>query len=309
MAERLCIGPDGGNLLGFLAALGALVTLDRAWPDSNARMKWMKAGPWRPVLQVDGDAGQSELVSALEQELRKRTIEVTRDDGKLACNTSDLTPIGFHYQARQACQVASPTERLRADFLSALASDAVTDRYDEEKVEDTALRTLNGAGRQDFFRTMRNLVETTTPEDIETTLFRPWEYREGRNTSLRYDPREDRRYALRATDPGKEEVKTVRGANRLAVEAFVCFPTFPAGGRLKTVCFVDNEIAWPIWDTPLSRGMVQSLLLRSELYSQGRGSEKRDTLRAIGVAQVYKSSRINTGGGRFRNFTVARPCM
>ena len=308
MPEIICVGPDGSNLLGFLAAVGSLVALDHAWPDRDVRLAWRKAGPWRPALQVGGEPAQSEIVDALDRELKRRAIDVRREDGELAQNTNNLTPGGFRLQARQACRSASQAHRLDADFLSAIASDAIRDRRDEEKLEDSAFRTLSGVGHQDFFGTMRNLVETTTREDLEKALFKQWEYRGGKNISLRLDPREDRRYALRATDPGKQDVVTVPGANRLAIEALVCFPTFPVGGRLRTVGFQGEEAVWPIWDAMLSRSTIESLLLRKELYSSAE-VEERKVLRAIGVTQVYRSSRINTGGGHFRNFTIARPCM
>ena len=43
-------GPDGGKLLGFLAALGALAALTEAWPEREIRLSWTQRLVWRPVL-------------------------------------------------------------------------------------------------------------------------------------------------------------------------------------------------------------------------------------------------------------------
>jgi hypothetical protein len=236
MGQHTCTGPDGGNLLGFMSSVGAFAALDRAWPDRNVRLSWKNEGRWHPVLQVDGPSSEDDIIDALHNELKKRRISITDENGRLASNTNKLTIQAFRQQAESLVRLASTKSRLEADFLAAMMGEVEAGKY----LRDTALRTQSGAGHQYFLVTMRTLVEETSRDDIAGVLFAPWRTREARNMSLRYDPIEDRRYALRATDPGSESVVSIPGANRLAVEAFEFFPTFPKGKDLLTTGFVEK---------------------------------------------------------------------
>ena len=50
MREIELVALDGGNLLGYLAALGTLRVLTLAEPESDVRMSWVDNGSWRPVV-------------------------------------------------------------------------------------------------------------------------------------------------------------------------------------------------------------------------------------------------------------------
>jgi hypothetical protein len=300
MGQHTCAGPDGSSLLGFLSSAGAFAALDRAWPDRNTRLSWKKeGGRWRPVLQVEGPSTEDDLVDALHDELKKRRIRVADEQGRPASNTNKLTVRAFRQQAESLVRQASAKDRLDVDFLAAMAGEVkARDGY----LEDTALRTMSGVGHQNFLETMRVLVKGVGRDDIAEALFKPWRAREARNMSLRYDPIEDRRYALRATDPsGESTVVSFPGANRLAVEAIELFPTFPTGRGLLTTGFVGRDILWPIWEVPISVMTLRSLLLRREIYRPEGGATG---LKAVGVAAVFTSSRISTG--KYRNFSPAR---
>ena len=48
--EYALSGLDGGNLLGFLAALGTLKAVSDLSPDADWRMRWTnETGPWHPA--------------------------------------------------------------------------------------------------------------------------------------------------------------------------------------------------------------------------------------------------------------------
>jgi hypothetical protein len=298
MTEHLCVGPEGDNLLGFLASVGALVTLDRMWQDGHVRLYWKKMVRWHPVIQVEVEATEDEMLDVLYDELKKRKINITDEDGNLAENTNKITLTAFRRQAESCVQQATVKERFDADFMAAIAGEALSK---EDYVADTAFRTQSGVGHQNFLGIMRNLIEKTTKEDLRDALFSRWRYVKARNMSLRYDPIEDRRYAYRASNPEGELPVTMPGANRLAIEALVCFPTFPSGGKLLTTCFKEKYVRWPIWERPITACTLRSLLLRKELYQP----EMLDSLEAIGVPVIYFSARISTGGDRYRNFTPA----
>jgi len=67
MREIELVGLDGGNLLGYLAALGTLRVLTLAGPEADVRMSWVDKGWWRPVVHHSRIGTGEELVAALEQ--------------------------------------------------------------------------------------------------------------------------------------------------------------------------------------------------------------------------------------------------
>ena len=93
-----------------------------------------------------------------------------------------------------------------AEFAAAYSCDGLATEL--EKIPDTAFRTLSGSGRQDLFPTLAQLQERTTARHLYRTLFTEWDYADER-LSLRYDPIEDRRYALRWGNPSNESSKTM----------------------------------------------------------------------------------------------------
>jgi hypothetical protein len=128
---------------------------------------------------------------------------------------------------------------------------------------------------------------------------------EGRGMNLRWDPLDDRRYALRCENPSADPNKTMRGANRLAIEAFALLPTMPTGRRLATTAFQGSGargtfITWPMWNVSLVAPVIASLL------SNISGLTERSDLRSsLGVVAIYRSARITIG--KFRNFTPSSP--
>jgi len=148
---------------------------------------------------------------------------------------------------------------------------------------------------------MRELAEGTVAEHLRRALLDPWDYADGR-PSLRWDAADYRPHALRAEDPSGDPIRTMRGANRLAVEALPLFPTVPERGGLSTVAFADTdagtEVTWPIWSEPLSLDVVASLLACEDVQKADRSTVVRR-----GVAQVFRARRFTDG--QYRNFSPA----
>jgi hypothetical protein len=74
--EFMLAGLPADNPLGFMAALGALVTARDAWPRAEeldeVRLAWKPAmGGWRPVLRVPGQLTEDELVVFLHKSLHR----------------------------------------------------------------------------------------------------------------------------------------------------------------------------------------------------------------------------------------------
>ncbi len=298
-------GLDGSNPLAFLAALGTLRTLTLALPDESVKMNWEEyEGAWRPrvwcSLAGDGDA----LIDKFDDLLARGADRASFAIG----DNLNLPAVEFRSHLLKSIEHAesltNPTARIDADFLAAFGSEAVTN--DDNTMQDTALRTMSGAGHQHFLKFFRELVSKTDADHLRRALFLKWDYAdEGRGMNLRWDPLDDRRYALRWENPSADPNKTMRGANRLAIEALPLLPTMPTVGRLATTGFQGSGarntfFTWPIWNVPLGTPVIASLLCRtSEL------TERSDLRSPLGIVALYTSARITTG--KFRNFTPAMP--
>jgi len=290
-------GIDGSNLLGFLAAVGTLRAATLAEPSREWRMKWVShVGVWTPELLSNRGIAPTDLVHLLDTVLKRPTPEFDFE-----MNLA-VTPKRFREVAHKAQLCASDQDRGYADFLAAFGCDALA--TNEGKIQDTALRTMSGTGHQHFLGTMQQLARKTDVEDLRRSLFDTWTYSD-RKFGLRWDPREDRRYALRWDNPtAGNGVPTMRGANRLAVEALSLLPTVPNGMRLETTGFVRTErrFSWPIWVCPVGMEVVRSALAMAGTQLR---EPDRSVLQAVGIVEVYRSQRFTVD--KRRNFTIAHP--
>ncbi|HEY2932252.1 MAG TPA: hypothetical protein VGK99_10955 [Acidobacteriota bacterium] len=219
-----------------------------------------------------------------------------------------LSAPDFAHFAATASQAASHDDRSIADFAAAFGCEAVTD--EAGRIQDTGLRTMAGAGHQHFLAFMRNIVLATTANHLEKALFSLWCYDDPvENLTLRWDPIDDVRYALRWRNPSGDPVRkkqgTVLGANRLAIEGIPLLPTAPQASFVATTGFrgrksFDTYWTWPIWSEPATLDVVRTLLAHQELQED---SPNRRLLSAVGVAEVYRSRRITIG--KVRNFSPA----
>ena len=293
-------GLDGGNLLAFLASVGTLRTLALADPTADWRMKWIVGdGSWIPAVSSQRALSANTLAEKLLAALRR---EPTRAF-EFAKNLT-VTPEKFRQVARDAQWRASRHDRCFADFIVSFGSEAFSTR--DGKIQDTDLRTMSGVGNQHFLATMMKLLEKVTADDLHRSLFHPWDYA-NRKLGLRWDPAEDRRYALRWANPSDGKgVPTMHGANRLAVEALPLLPTAAGARQLHTTGIARRDgavfLTWPIWEDSLSVDVVRSLLALRELQDP---EPNRDTLHARGIVEVYRCRRITTR--KYRNFTHAVP--
>ncbi len=297
-------GLDGGNPLGFLAALGTLRTATRLEP--SARLGWSLADGWRPFLR--SGLTRVELAAALHDELARLALVGWPETGlgSERALAKDLTLPVTEYR-EWIREALGQGDDLRMEWAAALASDGAPRR--DGSVQDTELRTMSGAGHQHFLETFRTLAGETSVGQLEEALFGPWRYRDT-GSALRWDPADDRRHALRWGDPSKEPNLTVRGANRLAVEAVPLFPVVPVASKARTVGFTSRQEAgerawvtwwtWPIWGPPLSTEAVKTILSLRELQAV---EVDRERLRELGILEVYRARRVTEG--KFRNFTPA----
>ena len=304
-------GIDAANPLGFLAAIGTLAAATRIWPTGAVRLGWeTRLGGWRPVLAVASDVDRSELVEALDRSLRAMS-----DHPAFSAPDNLSVPVEtFSEWAKAAQGTARPSDRLYADLVAAFGSEAVQSTNSGKpngNNADTAFRHI-GAGQQRFFACVRSLVQDTRDIHLAKTLFEPWRYDDPlEKHSLRWDPNDDVRRALRWNDPSGDPERrrsgAMWGANRLAIEALPLFPTAPGGRGLETTGFLKDagrpiRWTWPVWNGLLSIDAVRSVLALRELQVT---VPNRVVLARLGIVEVFRVYRVMQD--KYRNFSAAVP--
>lgn len=267
-------------------------------PTAVVRMRWVETGRWTPILEHSCCGSGEELVNRLAPRVcGEETIDQAWEIG----DDLQFTLNDFAVILREASGTASAGCRATADFLASFGSEAFGTGPKKEQISDTEFRTMSGAGHQHFLGFMRKLAAACEVSDLRHTLFEQWDYRDD-GPSLRWDAADFRPHALRAEDPSTDPIKTVRGANRLAVEALPLFPTCPGLRRVRTVGFEeldgDAAIGWPIWRDALDLGTAASLLASACLWRC-----RHDELAAMGIRQVFEARRFTEG--KYRNFSPA----
>jgi hypothetical protein len=322
MHEIDLVSLDGGNLLGYLAALGTLRTLTLTEASAEIRMSWREKGWWTPVVHHSRIRTEEEITTALASRVcppySNHGIGDKQQGGSadwlaraLAnCNQAyrydhlDKSLIDFQKELGRAS--GKLRQREEADFFAALGSDCFAENKDGRPAT-TDFRAIGAGNNEGFLGFMRTIHLGTTSADLTNALFREWEYSDP-PPFMRWDHNEYRPHALRATDPAKDRKKNnVRGANRLAIEALPLFPTVPQARRLATVGFHDRggkaEITWPIWKESLDLKTVMSLLASAEIQ-QADQPGMRSTMVRRGICQVFRAKRFTEG--KYRNFSPAR---
>lgn len=303
-------GPEGANPLGFLTSLGTLRVLTMIEPDAAWRLGWgVESGSWRPFLDSTQSGIETrELCASLAEWLAEPPQLPLMDEECLGDNLT-IAPSRYRDLARhfyQSAMEGAMEGQIALAFLAAFGSDAAHQPYSKDRtlMQDTALRTMSGAGHQHFIRFMRDIIANTNVGHLYSTLFERWAYRDdGRGMNLRWDPLDDRRYAMRWKNPSSDAAVSMRGANRLAIEALPLFSTAPQGMHLATTGFRRRGGTywyWPLWTSALELEVIRSTL-QIAAVSDFSDPASQAELKQRGIATIYRTERITVG--KFRNFT------
>jgi hypothetical protein len=248
-------------------------------------------------LEGDRDARRKAWLEALARAVPRPELALGK---KIDCRPEE-------FRQHAAAFVTKPDAETREalDLLAAFGSDAV---YKSGSITPTPFCFIRGTGHQYFLDTVRQLLQQATPEKVHEALFEQRSYRDLR-LSMRWDPMDDRQYALMDRDPSKLKTRTVWMANLLAYRALTLFPTAPRGRRLEATGWNggadEPSFSWPLWRTPLPPSVIRSLL---QLRLLVEDSPDRPTLRARGITAVCRTRRIKVGAGsNYKlNFAPAR---
>ncbi len=294
--DLVLTGLDGSNPLAFLAALGTLRLATLRWPEREVTLSWTKLGAWRPVLSGVGVIDQ-ELCEALLQapsapvalfQSLGNNIKVPHDD--------------FASFAIAAHELTVFADRRAGDFAACFASEVCQDDK-TGTVQYTNFCFITGSGHQHFLGSAKALVAIVTQEHLWDALFGRMA-EDQKSNSFRWNPCDASEYALRWKDPSKDGSWTSWGANRLAFEALPLYPVHPRGRDLETTGFhwanKRSQYSWPIWKASLAVDEVRSLIAFAEIHHPSPDPAR---LASMGVAQVFRSTRVRIGQGA--NFKVS----
>ncbi len=235
------------------------------------------------------------------------TLKLAAPSPELAVgDRPDCTVEEFRQHASDAVRADARPSRGVADLLIAFGCESGSDN--DQRITATPFCFISGSGHQWFLKTVRDLMAKASVESVCKALLQLWDYSDP-GLSMRWDPVEDTRYALRLDDPGPAGVTTVWMANLLAYRALVFFPCAWDGRSVATAGWTADQscFTWPLWETPLTADTVGSLV-RHPAFGEPDLAPWKAELRARGVSAIYRSRRIKVGSGtNYKvNFTPAQ---
>jgi hypothetical protein len=256
-------------------------------------------------LEAIADAKRGEWLKALKD-------AVPRPELALGARI-DCTGAEYRNHAAEFTKEGDSAAREAVQYLAAFGSDACLEDgkgdLQGRKIDATPFCFIRGSGHQNFLDTVRKLLAQATTERVAQALFEPWLYRDP-GLSMRWDPGEDKRYALTDVKPADEGALTVWMANLLAYRSLALFPCAPTRRGLGTTAWahVEDEraFAWPLWEFAAAPDVVRTMLQLRELR---KARPHRAALDGLGIAAVFRARRIRfppKGASYKLNFSPAR---
>lgn len=219
----------------------------------------------------------------------------------------NATRARFREATSQAAIKSDIRHRDTADVLASFGSDACCIKK-RDQIQASPFCFITGSGHQYFLDTVRQLAGRVDDSRIERALADDGVANDER-LSMRWDPLEDRRYALMWSDPtdSGNTAKTNWARNLLAYRGLGLAPAIPTKRGLSAVGWSSGREphwTWPIWHGAHSAAVVRSLLASPFL---ARGGFDARELFGLGVCAVYRSTRIEVGHPPLHkvNFTPA----
>jgi hypothetical protein len=299
-------GIDGSNPLGFLAALGVLRVLTLR--ENGVKLSWRQSeGTWRPELFGIRES-LPDLGAAIYAAIQNLDQSAWSIDKELPFLAERLRQV-----AEQAAKMSCLSQRIKADTVSAFGAECCREKKKVKKEEieifkDTSFRLVRSGDNQHngLLEYAAFTLANCKSDQIQRAISSDWLYRDEKK-SFRWDPAEDRGYALQWGDPSGDGALTERGANCLALFGMVCFPVIPMRGEAQTTGFglgkpKQISFTWPIWSFPINLSTACSLLSHAALQHE---QPDRLELAPLGVAAAYRCNRVMTST-YYANFTPSQ---
>ena len=293
-------GPPPASLLGFLSLLGLLRSLGESEQAWSPRLSW---DGLTPQLHLDESVDRADIAEAATGGLLKFGEKLRFPGPNPGVEISEMT----QWQST-----------MDPEAVTAIGSDACTKKNDSAKADTTPLCMMYGAGHQEFLTrlgqatSLQESDRNDLREEVHVTLFTRWSYGDMLpKISFRWDPAEYHPHALQGTDPKKDVIQTVNGANRLAAVGFTAYECVPTTRGLATVSCMPyrrrlDTVVWPIWSQPLSLAEIKIVMRLPQIKKAA--SEKNDhvaleELRAYGIDSVMRATLF--WDGKFKNVRMA----
>lgn len=281
------------RLSAVLALLGVHRALGVARPAWLVRSHWEGADP-RPVLEVHGAESERAVWEALAEGVRlhHQALDFAGRDAA-------------DYTREEWGALFEGAEALRTDVLAAICSDAhERDWKTHMGVQPTPYCLMYGQGHQHFLKALSQVSrlpsESGAAAELMRVLVEPWRY-DRPGLSFRWDPDDDRRYALRADNPSTGTKYGNEAANRLAALGMCSLAPLPGEREVLAPGFARRErqavFAWAVWSVPLRERGIRALLRHPHVLT-GLGA------RPAGVRDVRVAERRSAG-----KFLVVSPGM
>lgn len=289
-------GFEGTNPLGFLAALGvqAIFNVDSEQP----QLWWSNDLVPRAIVcaQFSIERVAERAVRTFDYWKSSPALNVRGADGKTNSNLDDLKLKPDHIRT----YLSSGTDNDRSDELaSALLAEGSLDKKGVAKPSGLYF----AAGQQKFLQNARSVLAAATQQEIVAALEGPWKY-ESEAPSLGWDVRDDRDYALRASDPSTDTKRTNPGAEALALLGLMRFPVF--AGKEATLTqgcsgsWKKGSFSWPIWDQPATPHGVKSLLANA--YEHAQPTQRTLLYSGWGIIRILRSPIRRSEQGGYGTF-------
>lgn len=299
-------GLDGANPLAFLAAIGLLRALSEFRTGYRLpRLAWESNGS-RTIAQLYLNSPDpiEDLLPRIVEQAREATGHLQFQFAQDLSVSHSL----FRKFCLDAASLATALDHSVADYAVAFGSELSLD--EAEVITDTSFRTMAGAGHQHFIGFMTNILGKTEVPHLSKALFSPWIYDDPvESLTMRWDPIDDVRYAVRWRNPSGDPVRKRRGsmlgANCLAIMALPLFPTVCSPNGIMTTGFRGRRASntfftWPIWSRPLTIDSIRSLLSLANLQLD---CPRSSVFEAVGIEEVFRAQRLTIG--KVRNFSPA----
>ncbi|MGA2648796.1 MAG: hypothetical protein ABSF15_29275 [Candidatus Sulfotelmatobacter sp.] len=290
----------------FAAAKTELKNAEKRFKERGLRRKEKDAEREKEVAPYEDAfaAARTERLAALKDAVPSPELALG--------DKPDCTIEEFRQHALAIRAQSKPADRNAADLVASFGAELSADN--DESIEPTPFCFVNGSGKQWFLATVRQLMTCKDPTkqepspppcvteaNLRNCIFNHWAYSD-EGLSMRWDPAEDVRYALRLDNPGPIGAYTVWMANLIAYVALACFPCAPVERGSATACWPlgkkSPSFRWPVWETPLTLDSIRSILTHPALAARDYESDRRPLraeLRARGIAAIFSAHRIQVG--------------
>ncbi|WP_336248939.1 hypothetical protein [Stomatohabitans albus] len=269
-------GLHGNNPMAFLAALGVCEALR----NYNAKISWTEDS--EPTAVLHSTVAKDELIPLLLED-RDRVLE---------------WPL-FEYSDIRF------TEEEKLDFLftciseeHGIRSSFITDITVDGKGLSKPTDLYFTSGSQKFLTIVNGVGQSLSKDLMDESLFGPWRYSATGYQTLMWDPRDDRYYALTATNPSDTKKSTIPGADWLAFRGLALLPVFGSNKRVLTPggsgTAGNASWAWPMWKGPLGAKSITALM---QFMPRKQRLDSVDWVPPKGVFFVYQSQILRVGQG------------